>query len=371
MLSESRRKMRTDNRWGHPEAVEQGTYNYPGSNIFSIYSGLEEKTEEELKSAREAYRKPLLDITMENLPVEWNNGGEWKTYYTEHGCPEEADAPPVRLMVRVPNSLKKDELIPVMFCCSGGGLGSAGTPELSIEYSSRLAIMIGKPIVIVTFEYRLAPIQYPAAINDLHAAYIWMLEHAEELKIDTDKIVIWGGSTGGHLALSGAFRLKRYDWCGAPMPRGVIAYTPVMDDVAYTDSFSYSFSDESGGTSWDSLGAQMNFRMWLGDRFGDPELPPEAVPNRATAEDIKGYPPVWFPICSEIDASRDSTYKFAQLLHQAGIFCDIHVWGGGSHQLMTIRGAEYGDLGTRVWDVFAGSVRDAITYDFRRTWLLE
>jgi acetyl esterase/lipase len=41
----------------------------------------------------------------------------------------------------------------------------------------------------------------PAAIQDVRCALIYVYEHAKELNIDTNKIVVMGGSAGGHLAL--------------------------------------------------------------------------------------------------------------------------------------------------------------------------
>ncbi len=41
----------------------------------------------------------------------------------------------------------------------------------------------------------------PAAIEDVRCALIYLYRHARELNIDTDKIVVMGGSSGGHLAL--------------------------------------------------------------------------------------------------------------------------------------------------------------------------
>lgn len=57
--------------------------------------------------------------------------------------------------------------------------------------------------VVVNVEYRLAP-EYPApaAMNDCYNALKWVYDHAEELKIDKEKIAVAGDSAGGHLAAS-------------------------------------------------------------------------------------------------------------------------------------------------------------------------
>jgi acetyl esterase/lipase len=57
---------------------------------------------------------------------------------------------------------------------------------------------------VANIEYRLTPqATAPAAIEDTRCALIYLISHAKELNIDPKKIVIMGGSAGGHLALMG------------------------------------------------------------------------------------------------------------------------------------------------------------------------
>ena len=55
---------------------------------------------------------------------------------------------------------------------------------------------------VANVEYRLVDVApAPAAIEDVRCALIYLYNNAKELNIDTNKIVIMGGSSGGHLAL--------------------------------------------------------------------------------------------------------------------------------------------------------------------------
>lgn len=362
-----REKNVLDTKWAHPEVLADGTY-----TVLHDLNAVKEnvnKTIAEQDALREPWRKPLFDNFIENCDPREKDEVEWSEVYTEHGCPLEPEAK-VRMLMRRPKDIGKEEKLPVVIYYHGGGL-YCGTPETALDVVSRLMLESGVRAVVVLPEYRLAPAyEYPAAINDCHAAYLWLVEHAEEMQLDTDKFIIMGGSTGGHMTLSTAFRLKDYGYHGV-MPRGLISCIPVMDDVAFTDSFRLSFEDEEGNImGWDVHGPRTGFRLWLGERYGDPSLPPEAVPNRATAEDVKGLPPVWFPCCAELDTGRDSVYRFAQLLHAEGIFCDFHVWGACSHLLMGFDSYEE-PLIKRVWSVIEASLKDAVNYDFRRPWLNE
>ncbi len=55
---------------------------------------------------------------------------------------------------------------------------------------------------VANIEYRLTPqAKAPAAIEDTRCALIYLIKNAKQLNIDVNKIVIMGGSAGGHLAL--------------------------------------------------------------------------------------------------------------------------------------------------------------------------
>jgi acetyl esterase/lipase len=59
---------------------------------------------------------------------------------------------------------------------------------------------------VVNVEYRLAEVALaPAAVEDTRCALKWVLSHAKEYGIDSQKIVLAGDSAGGHLALITGF----------------------------------------------------------------------------------------------------------------------------------------------------------------------
>jgi alpha-L-fucosidase 2 len=51
-----------------------------------------------------------------------------------------------------------------------------------------------------TINYRLAPkYRFPAAVEDVERAVVWLHEHAAEYKVDRSRIALMGESAGGHL----------------------------------------------------------------------------------------------------------------------------------------------------------------------------
>ncbi|GAB3912769.1 alpha/beta hydrolase [Mucilaginibacter boryungensis] len=86
---------------------------------------------------------------------------------------------------------------PMVINIHGGGWNH-GKKEEQTGFGS----FFKKGYAVANMEYRLvqaAPA--PAAIEDTRCMLIYIIEHANELNVDVNKIVIMGGSAGAHLAL--------------------------------------------------------------------------------------------------------------------------------------------------------------------------
>src|SRR5690606_5817577 len=91
-----------------------------------------------------------------------------------------------------PNSEKPT---PVVINIHGGGWNH-GVKESQTGYGS----FFKNGYAVANVEYRLVDVApAPAAIQDVRCALIYLYKHAKELNIDTNKIVVMGGSSGGHL----------------------------------------------------------------------------------------------------------------------------------------------------------------------------
>ena len=88
---------------------------------------------------------------------------------------------------------------PVMLLIHGGGWVN-GSKEKMVEHFCVPFLEHG--FVVANVEYRLAGVATaPAAVNDVLNAAKWFHDHASQYKVDPNKIVVSGGSAGGHLAL--------------------------------------------------------------------------------------------------------------------------------------------------------------------------
>jgi hormone-sensitive lipase len=123
----------------------------------------------------------------------------------------------------------------------GGGFVSMSSSSHQ-SYTRQWAKKLQAPIISI--DYRLAPRhKYPAAVDDVWDAYIWLIQHAEsELGIRPNRVVLVGDSAGGNLALAITNRAIE---CGHRAPDGLLlAYPAVtLDCHAFSHSLMLSLED--------------------------------------------------------------------------------------------------------------------------------
>lgn len=120
---------------------------------------------------------------------------------------------------------------PAIFYIHGGGWQTGTKEQYVLWYLPYL--QLGFRVVAV--QYRLsgrAPA--PAQVEDCRCAYLWIARNGRKYGIDPDRLVVTGGSAGGHLALMTAFLDTSFDGpCGiegpAPKAAAVINYYGATD----------------------------------------------------------------------------------------------------------------------------------------------
>lgn len=107
------------------------------------------------------------------------------------------DGSQLRLCIYKPLTPRQD--VPGVLWNHGGGY-AIGVPELGGEMYKRLIEESG--CVIVAPDYRLSTeAPYPAALDDCYLALLWMRDHAAELGIRANQLMVGGESAGGTDAL--------------------------------------------------------------------------------------------------------------------------------------------------------------------------
>ncbi len=108
------------------------------------------------------------------------------------------------------NSVKLDLYQPSKHVTPKGGLifihGGGWKHGSKTDYVYYGKTFASKGYVVASIDYRLSgEAPFPAAVEDCKCAVRWMRSHAKDLNIDPDKIIVAGGSAGGHLSLLVAY----------------------------------------------------------------------------------------------------------------------------------------------------------------------
>lgn len=112
------------------------------------------------------------------------------TYCTPDGVAQKMDVMYPRIIGEKP--------MPVAVYIHGGGWTSGDKSGGAGSFDTRLLLERG--YIVASLNYRLAPAyKWPAQITDVKCAIRFLRAHATDLKIDPNKIGVWGGSAGGHL----------------------------------------------------------------------------------------------------------------------------------------------------------------------------
>lgn len=139
----------------------------------------------------------------------------------------------LKLHIFEPAGLKPNDKRPCFLTIHGGGW-TGGTPRRQYPFAAHYAKL---GWVGISIEYRLHSSKTGVAVSDCvkdaRSAARYVRAHAAELGIDPQKIVINGGSAGGHLAASTALcdglDAEGEDAKISTVPNALVLFFPVID----------------------------------------------------------------------------------------------------------------------------------------------
>jgi acetyl esterase/lipase len=166
---------------------------------------------------------------------------------------------------------------PVIVYWHGGAWWKGQRPASSASFRA----LINMGFSIVSVDYRLTDVKpAPAAIEDVRCSLAWTAAHAAEFHFDTSRIVAYGTSAGGHLALLAAFLPDHNDidaaTCG-PVPH----IAAVMDF--------YGIPDVTGVITT-GIPLAKSTRRWVGDGDAGLAMATRMSPNTYLRA---GLPPIF------------------------------------------------------------------------------
>ncbi|HQV61849.1 MAG TPA: alpha/beta hydrolase [Chitinophagaceae bacterium] len=205
---------------------------------------------------------------------------------------------------------------PVVINIHGGGWNK-GVKESQTGFST----FFKKGFAVANIEYRLTgQATAPAAVEDTRCALIYLIKNAAALNIDVNRIVIMGGSAGGHLALMGGLLGNDYRFDGNCPGVQNIKVAAIIDKYGITDVWDWGY-----GKNLTSKSAT----RWLGDKANDKEFAMSVSPvNYVT----KNSPPIFI-----VHGNADPTVPYQQSvelykkLQELGVQSEFITVEGGLH----------------------------------------
>jgi acetyl esterase/lipase len=200
----------------------------------------------------------------------------------------------------------------VVLYLHGGGF-VFGSRRTHRHLAAALSVATGRPVLLV--DYRRAPENpFPAAADDVLAAYRWLLEtgHAPE------SITVMGDSAGGHLTAGLLADLRRRR---LPMPAAAVMFSPFLDlgcaevverDAVRRDPFVPPQRAVECGRSY-AGGHPLSHRRL-----------------NVLGASKRGWPPVLIQV-GDTECLLGDSERMAESIKSAGGHCELQVWPGQVH----------------------------------------
>ncbi len=227
------------------------------------------------------------------------------------------DSDHMKLSVLVFTPADKQANHPGVLWIHGGGYVTGMAEMFYITRAKDLVLKCGA--VVVVPEYRLAgKAPYPAALRDCHNTLVWMYEHAEELLIRKNQIMVGGESAGGGLTAS--LCMYEHDTGGVK-----IAYQ--MPLYPMLDCFDTVSSENNNSPVWNTKRNHYGWAKYLGN-IDRSCVPCYASPSRRN--DYSSLPPAYTYV-SDAEPFYAETIEYIENLKKAGVHASLDIYPGLFH----------------------------------------
>jgi acetyl esterase/lipase len=205
---------------------------------------------------------------------------------------------------------------PIIINIHGGGWNH-GTKEEQGGFNT----FFKAGFAVANIEYRLTgQAKAPAAIEDTRCALIYLIKNAKALNIDVNRIIIMGGSSGGHLALMGGLLANDHRFDNNCPGVENIKVAAIIDKYGITDVWDWAY-----GPNLTSKSAT----NWLGEKANDEDFAKSVSPIQYIN---KNSPPIFI-----VHGDADPTVPYQQSvdlhkkLMEAGVKTEFITVAGGLH----------------------------------------
>lgn len=215
---------------------------------------------------------------------------------------------------------KKGESVskaPGVLWIHGGGYIS-GMKEM-VHMGRAVDLVKNYGAVVISPGYRLAfQASYPAAINDCYETLLYVKNHAKELGIRDDQIMIGGESAGGGLCAALAMMAR---------DKGEVNIAYQMPLYPMIDNFDTESSKDNHGRVWNTWKNHLGWRMYL-RKDAKKEVSPYAAAARQT--DYSNLPPA-YTFVGDGEPFYCETLTYIENLKKSGIEASVDVYHTDMH----------------------------------------
>jgi acetyl esterase len=182
--------------------------------------------------------------------------------------------------------------------------------------------------LVIAVGYRRAPEhKFPAAVEDAHAATVWIAKHAAQLGINANRIAVGGDSAGGNLATVTSIRCRD---AGGPALASQLLIYPITNHSSFETGSYLEFAENHYLTRKTMLWFASHYLALPEDKRN-----PDASP--LLAKDLAGLPPALL-ITAEFDPLRDEGEAYGERLRQAGVMVTAVRYPGMIHGFAVMLG---------------------------------
>lgn len=218
----------------------------------------------------------------------------------------------IQLLILRPKA-RSGESAPGVLWIHGGGYQSFSAK--TVFFTRALSLTAKYGAVLVAPDYRLSKKHpYPAALHDCYTALRYLKEHAEELGVRSDQIMVGGESAGG--GMTAALCMLAHD-------RGDVNIAYQMPLYPMLDDRDTPSSADNHAPNWNTKRNHKAWKRYLRDAYGTDMVPDYAAPARRG--DLRGLPPC-YTFVGDIEPFYCETVEYVRRLREAGVeaSCDVY-----------------------------------------------
>lgn len=223
----------------------------------------------------------------------------------------------IRLLILRPLE-SREEKVPGVLWIHGGGYQSGSAKDVFATRALSLVVKFGA--VLVAPDYRLSKKHpYPAALHDCYAALLYLREHAAEIGVRDDQIMVGGESAGGGMAAA---------LCMLSRDRGEVNIAYQMPLYPMLDDRDTPSSADNHAPNWNTRRNRKAWKRYLREAYGTDIVSCYAAPARR--EDYSGLPPC-YTFVGDIEPFYCETVDYVRHLQEAGVEAEVDVYPDWFH----------------------------------------